>query len=50
MMTGIPTFYCFQCRALRAVSEWREWRDKLVIELDPCGHLTVRNACLEWAA
>ena len=40
-MTGMPTIYCLQCRALRAVSDWREWRDKLLIQLEPC---SVRRA------
>jgi hypothetical protein len=47
-MTGMPTIYCVQCRALRPVSDWRERRDTLIIRLEPCGHLVVRNACLEW--
>ncbi len=48
-MTGTPTIYCVHCKALRAVSDWREWRDTLVIQLEPCGHLAVRNAGLEWS-
>jgi hypothetical protein len=47
-MNGMPTIYCFQCRVLRTVLDWRERRDKLVIQLGPCGHVVVRNACLEW--
>ena len=48
-MIGVPTIYCVQCGALRPVGDWRERRDMLIIRLEPCGHVVVRNACLEWA-
>jgi hypothetical protein len=48
-MAGTPVIYCFQCRALRPVTEWREQRDILIIRLEVCGHLVARKACLEWA-
>jgi hypothetical protein len=47
-MTGTPTIYCPTCHALRAVRDWHERHESLSIELDPCGHVTVRNARIEW--
>ena len=47
-MTGIPTIFCVQCKALREVNDWRERGDDLLIELGPCQHRAVRTARLEW--
>ena len=47
-MRGTPTLYCLTCRAFRAVEDWHERGDALVIELSPCGHVLQRNAGLEW--
>jgi len=48
-MSGVPVFYCAACHALRAVQQWHEHSDSLLIELAPCGHVTLRNARVEWA-
>ena len=47
-MRGTPTLYCLTCGAFRAVEDWRERGEALVIELSPCGHVLQRNAGLEW--
>jgi len=47
---SMPTIFCMQCKTLRAVNDWREQGDAFVIELDPCGHVAVRTARLEWVA
>jgi len=47
-MSGLPTMYCSACGALRAIHDWHENRESLVIELEPCGHVTLRVARLEW--
>jgi len=40
--------YCSTCRALRAIKDWHECRDVLLIDLEPCGHVARRTARLEW--
>jgi Zn ribbon nucleic-acid-binding protein len=47
-MSGTPTFYCPTCDAFRAIEDWRERGDTLVIALDHCGHVLRRSAGLEW--
>jgi hypothetical protein len=49
-MSGMPTMYCSACGALRAIHDWHEQRELLLIELEPCGHVTLRNARVEWLA
>jgi len=49
-MTTTPTIYCPTCHVLRGIHDWHERRDCLTIELEPCGHVMVRDARLEWAA
>jgi Zn ribbon nucleic-acid-binding protein len=44
----MATIFCTQCNAMRAVNDWRERGDALVIELTPCGHLATRTARVEW--
>ena len=48
-MAGVPTIACLQCNALRAVNDWHERGDDLLVELEPCGHVTVRSARMEWS-
>jgi len=47
MMTT-PSIYCPTCHTLRGIHDWHERRDSLAIELEPCGHVTVKDARLEW--
>jgi hypothetical protein len=47
-MSATPTIYCRSCNAWRVVADWRERGENLVIELERCGHLAVRNARVEW--
>ena len=47
-MSGAPTIFCLRCRSLRSVTDWRERGDDMLIELDPCGHVAVRSARIEW--
>ena len=47
-MNGTPTLFCLTCGAFRAVEDWHERGDALVIELQPCGHVLHRNAGVEW--
>jgi hypothetical protein len=47
-MNGFPAMYCATCNALRAIEDWRERGEALVITLDPCGHLIHRSAGVEW--
>jgi hypothetical protein len=47
-MAGMPTIFCLQCKALRGINDWHERGDDFLIELEPCGHVTVRSARLEW--
>ena len=49
-MTTTPSIYCSTCDALRGIHDWHERRDCLAIELEPCGHVAVRGARLEWVA
>lgn len=49
-MDGVPSTYCSTCKALRAIKDWHECRDILLIELEPCGHVARRTARLEWLA
>ena len=49
-MRTTPSIYCATCRVLRGIHDWHEHRDHLAIELEPCGHVVVRDAQLEWAA
>jgi hypothetical protein len=46
--SGAATMYCMRCGALRRVKGWRERDDVIAIELDPCRHVSVRSASLEW--
>jgi hypothetical protein len=45
---GVPTTYCAACRGLRAIRDWHEKNETLVIELEPCGHVVLRCAREEW--
>ncbi len=40
--------YCSVCQILRAVREWHTRRESFVIELEPCGHVMLRTARVEW--
>jgi hypothetical protein len=44
----VPTTYCAACRGLRAIRDWHEKNETLVIELEPCGHVVLRCAREEW--
>ncbi len=44
----IRTIYCPRCAKLQGVKDWREHRDNLVLELEPCGHVIERCARVEW--
>jgi hypothetical protein len=48
-MRGTPTLYCLSCGAFRAVEDWHERDDALVIQLEPCGHQLHRSAGVEWS-
>jgi hypothetical protein len=48
LMSGTPTLYCRACDAFRAIEDWRERGQSLVIRLEPCGHLLHRSAGVEW--
>lgn len=48
-MNGTPALYCLACRAFRAIEDWHERGDGLVIELAPCRHLLYRSAAVEWS-
>jgi len=45
---GFRTTHCPVCHVLRAVKDWRERRETVEIQLDPCGHVVRRSARLEW--
>ena len=47
-MNAVLTTYCRTCKALRAVKDWHESREVLVIDLEPCGHMARRTTRLEW--
>jgi hypothetical protein len=47
-MSGTPTLFCRTCNAFRAIEDWHERGEALVIELEPCGHVLQRSAQLEW--
>jgi hypothetical protein len=47
-MTLIRTIYCPRCAKLQGVKDWRECRESLVLELEPCGHVIERCARVEW--
>ena len=47
-MNGTPTLFCRSCGAFRAIEDWRERGEVLVIELAPCGHVLQRSAGVEW--
>jgi hypothetical protein len=47
-MKGTPTLDSLPCGAFRAIEDWRERGDALVIELEPCGHVLHRSAGVEW--
>jgi len=47
-MKPTPTIFCRRCSSLRAITDWRERGDDLVIQLEPCGHVAVRTARVEW--
>jgi hypothetical protein len=47
-MSGTPTLYCRSCEAFRAIEDWRERGEALLIELAPCGHVLRRSAGVEW--
>jgi hypothetical protein len=42
------TIYCPRCNARRAVKDWHESREALVIDLEPCGHIARWTNRLEW--
>jgi hypothetical protein len=44
----VLTIYCPSRKALRAVKDWHESRETLVIDLEPCGHMARRTDRLEW--
>ena len=46
---AIPITYCQTCHVLRAIRNWSERDDTLMIELEPCGHVACKNARLEWS-
>jgi pyrimidine deaminase RibD-like protein len=48
-MKGTPTLYCASCDTFRAVEDWRERGEALVIQLEPCGHELRRSAAVEWS-
>jgi hypothetical protein len=48
MREGTPALYCSTCQALRAIADWRERGEAMVIALEPCGHVIHRHAGLEW--
>jgi hypothetical protein len=47
-MNGTPAFFCRTCKTLRAIEDWHEQGDALVIALEPCGHVLQRSAGVEW--
>jgi len=47
-MKGTPTLYWLTCDAFRAIENWHERGDALVIELEPGGHVLRRSAGVEW--
>ena len=47
-MNGAPAIYCSTCHVLRAIRDWHDHHEALSIELEPCGHVVVRNARVEW--
>ena len=47
-MSAPPTIHCRSCNAWRVVGGWRERVENLVIKLEPCDHLAVRTARVEW--
>jgi len=47
-MNGTPAIYCSTCHTLRAIREWHDDHESLSIELEPCGHVVLRNARVEW--
>ena len=47
-MSLIRTIYCPRCARLQAVKDWRERREMMVLELEPCGHVVERCARVEW--
>ncbi len=47
-MNGTPTLFGRSCGACRAIEDWRERGEALVIELAPCGHVMERSAGVEW--
>ena len=49
-MSSVPAIYCFRCHELRGIRQWHEHRQSFLIELDPCGHVMLRNASVEWFA
>jgi len=46
---SIPITYCQTCHVLRAIRNWYERDETLMIELEPCGHVACRSARLEWS-
>src|SRR5687767_11262268 len=50
LMHTTPSIYCAICYTLRGIHDWHERRDSLAIELEPCGHVTVRDSRIEWMA
>ena len=47
-MTSTATIFCTTCQSLRSVHDWHERREALLIELEPCGHVMLKNARVEW--
>lgn len=49
-MSGMPTIFCPHCNSLRGITDWRERGEDMLIELEPCGHVAVRSARMEWVS
>jgi hypothetical protein len=47
-MSGTPALFCRACNTFRAIEDWHERGEALVIELEPCGHVLQRSAGVEW--
>ena len=49
-MRPLPAIYCPTCLVMQGIRDWRERHESLLIQLEPCGHVIVRSARVEWAA
>lgn len=47
-MDAVLTIYCPSCHTRRAVKDWHESPEALLIDLEPCGHMARRIDRLEW--